>query len=159
MSNKTIKEIITSNPRDYQPVSVNLSDWRVIDSKQSAIYAYQNSKKVTLKEATDAINNAILAQSTPIYIKNAQDWVGSRTEFKSAFPTSTKVNEIVYDTKSSLFNPNFVKERTNGNAFYWDPAFPQGGYIYYYEGNITKSNLLSTAAPQHLRPDQIVNYK
>ena len=156
---KTIKEVITSDPRDYQPVSVNPSDWKVIDSKQSAIFAYQNSKKVTLKEATDAINNAILAQSTPIYIKNAQDWVGSRTEFKSAFPTSTKVNEIVYDTKSSLFNPNFVKERTNGNAFYWDPAFPQGGYIYYYEGNITKSNLLSTSAPQHLRPDQIINYR
>jgi len=154
----TIKKIITSNPRDYQPVSVNLSDWRVIDSKQSAIFAYQNSKNTTLKEATDAINNAILAQSTPIYIKNAQDWVGSRTEFKSAFPTLPKISEIVNDKNSSLYNPNFVKERAQGNAFYWDPTFPQGGYIYYYEGNIAGRNLLSTSAPKHLRPDQIAQY-
>jgi hypothetical protein len=156
---KTIKEIITSNPRDYQPVSVNLSDWRVIDSKQSAIYAYQNSKKVTLKEATEAIDNAILAQSNPFYKLKAQEWVGSRTEFKSAFPTLSKISEIVYDKNSPLYNPNFVKERPKGNAFYWDPTFPQGGYIYYYEGNITKRNLLATPPPKHLLPDQIVNYK
>ena len=155
---KTIKGIIASDPRDYQPVSVNPSDWKVIDSKQSAIYAYQNSKNVTLKEATNAINNAILAQSTPIYIKNAQDWVGSRTEFKSAFPTLPKISKIVYDKNSSLYNPNFVKERAQGNAFYWDPTFPQGGYIYYYEGNIAGRNLLSTSAPKHLRPDQIAQY-
>lgn len=155
---KTIKGIIV-NPKGYEPVSSNPLDWRVIDSKQSAIYAYQKSKNVTLKEATDAIDNAILAQKTPIYILNAQNWVGSRTEFLASTPTLLKVNEILYDKNSSLYNPDFVRERSNGNAFYWAPNFPQGGYIFYYEGNITKRNLLSTPPPKHLRPDQIINYK
>jgi hypothetical protein len=155
----TIKEIITLQGQ-YEPTKYNPADWRVIDSKNSAVNAYFNSKNAILTEqnkplislatAISDINNAAFAQKNPVLQLKAQQ-IGSRTEFLGYYPTSGIITN----------DPTFVFNRTaNDNYFYWSSNFPTGGYVnYYVPGQKFPALLKSRAIPKHLQPQQIINYK
>ena len=155
----TIKEIITLQGQ-YEPTKYNPADWRVIDSKNSAVNAYFNSKNAILAEqnkplislatAISDINNAVFAQKNPVLQLKAQQ-IGSRTEFLGYYPNSGTITN----------DSTFVFNRTaNDNYFYWSSNFPTGGYVnYYVPGQKFPALLKSRAIPKHLRPDQIINYK
>jgi hypothetical protein len=81
---KSIKSIIVSRGQ-YEPTFKNLNDWRAIKDEQTAIKAYQNSKRVSLLTATQAINTSKDALKSSKLQQEAKIFVGSRTEFYGGY--------------------------------------------------------------------------
>jgi hypothetical protein len=130
---KTIKGIIVRSGQ-YEPTFKNRADWLAINSKETAIIAYQNSKNVSRQQAEQAINNAVIAQKAPNLREEAKRFVGSRTEFLAAQPNSSEATGMVERSPASI-----------NNVFYWRYA----GKTYYYDTKI-KQFKPATAIPKKL---------
>jgi hypothetical protein len=128
---KSIKSIIVSRGQ-YEPTFKNLNDWRAIKDEQTAIKAYQNSKRVSLLTATQAINTSKGALTNPLYAQEAKTLVGSRTEFLANFPQSNEAVGIIerspssknnvffwrYDGKNIFYNKNvLIAQNSPSNIF------------------------------------------
>jgi len=127
---KTIFDIIISQ-NQYQPVTDGISkgaNWNSIDTLNKSILAYMKTKGVDKTTATGAINNAVSAQKDSKLISNAKKHVGSRTEFLSTLPNSSKA---ISPVERSPFGSN--------NAFFWNYA----GKTNYYD----KQLLAATSKP------------
>jgi len=110
---KTIADIILSKGQ-YEPVDKGTkkgADWKNITSKEKAILVYMKTKSVDQKNATEAINNAILAQSGKSYINNAKGHVKTRTEFLATPPKSSSAKSPVERT-----------DKSKNNSFFWNYA-------------------------------------
>ena len=130
---RTIKGIILRSGQ-YEPTFNNRKDWLVINSKETAIIAYQNSKNVSRKQAEQAISNAITAQRAPNLREEAKKFVGSRTEFLAGQPNSPEAIGMVERSPSN-----------SNNVFYWRYE----GKTYYY--NIrTQTFLPASSIPKKL---------
>jgi len=114
---KSIKSIIVSRGQ-YEPTFKNLNDWRAIKDEQTAIKAYQNSKRVSLLTATQAINTSKGALTNPLYAQEAKTLVGSRTEFLANFPQSNEAVGIIERSPSSKNNVFFW--RYDGKNIFYD---------------------------------------
>lgn len=130
---KTIKGIIVRSGQ-YEPTFKNRADWLAINSKETAIIAYQNSKNVSRQQAEQAINNAVIAQKAPNLREEAKQFVGSRTEFLAAQPNSSEATGMVERSPAGI-----------NNVFYWRYA----GKTYYYDTKI-KQFKPATAIPKKL---------
>jgi hypothetical protein len=130
---KTIKGIIVRSGQ-YEPTFKNRADWLAINSKETAIIAYQNSKNVSRQQAEQAINNAVIAQKAPNLREEAKRFVGSRTEFLATQPNSSEATGMVERSPASI-----------NNVFYWRYA----GKTYYYDTKI-KQFKPATAIPKKL---------
>ena len=131
---KTIHEIILASGQ-YQPVTTGKAKgaaWGSINTKDKAIAVYMKTKGLDKEKATSAIEAAISAQKDPTLIKNAQKFVGSRTEFLATKPTSKSAASPVERTPSD----------TN-NAFFWNYA----GKTHYYDEKL----LAATAKPDTVK--------
>jgi hypothetical protein len=127
---KTIPEIILASGQ-YQPVTTgkaNGASWESINTKDKAIMVYMKTKGRDKEQATLAIEGAIAAQKDPTLIKNAQKFIGSRTEFLATKPTS----------KSAVSPVERTPEGKN-NSFFWNYA----GKTHYYDEEL----LAATAKP------------
>jgi hypothetical protein len=130
---RTIKGIILREAQ-YEPTFKNRKDWLNINSKETAIIAYQNSKNVSIQQAEQAINNAIIAQRAPNLREEAKRFVGSRTEFLAAQPKSSAAVGMVERSPSNI-----------NNVFYWR----YDGKTYYYSA-ITRKFKPATNIPTKL---------
>jgi hypothetical protein len=113
---KSIKEIIVS-PDQYEPVFKNKNDWAKIKDRNTAIVAYQNSKKVSLADATLAIDTSYKAITNPILKNNAKQFVGSRTEFLANMPKS---KEAVGPVERPKILNSKGKPVDTSNVFFWN---------------------------------------
>ena len=104
---KSIKEIITA-PKQYEPTFNNISDWKRINSKATAIVALRNSKKISAINSEEYINTSVQAINNPQYRQNSLDFIGTRTEFLADEPTSSQAKGVVQRTPDN-----------KNNAFYW----------------------------------------
>jgi len=125
----SIKKIVIASGQ-YEPTFNNYSQWAAIQSKQTAIVAYQNSKRVSKAQAEKAINTSYNAIQNLTLMQNAASFVGSRTEFLAEPPNS---NAAVGITER---NP-----KSGNNAFYWRYA---GKDLFYN----AKSGYARTALPK-----------
>jgi hypothetical protein len=130
---KTIKGIIVRSGQ-YEPTFKNRADWLAINSKETAIIAYQNSKNVSRQQAEQAINNAVIAQKAPNLREEAKRFVGSRTEFLAAQPNSSEATGMVERSPAGI-----------NNVFYWRYE----GKTYYYDTR-TKQFKPATDIPKKL---------
>jgi hypothetical protein len=130
---KTIKGIITRKGQ-YEPTFKNRADWLSINSKETAIIAYQNSKNVSRQQAEQVINNAITAQRAPKLREEAKIFIGSRTEFLSSQPKSSEATGMVERSPSNI-----------NNVFYWRYE----GKTYYYNAR-TQTFLPASPIPKKL---------
>lgn len=122
---KSIKSIVVA-PGQYEPTFRNPNDWRAIKDKETAITAYKNSRGISLEVATQTINNCVSALTSPLLKQNAKIFVGSRTEFLSAPPTSKDAVGVV------------VREPKNkNNAFFWNYS---GKTLFYNKKIFTAQN-------------------
>jgi hypothetical protein len=120
---KTISEIILSK-NQYEPVTIGRSkgaNWDSILSKEDAIQVYLKTKESDTAQAKSAIELAVSAQKDISLIKNAKKHVGSRTEFLSELPKSSKAIGVVER-----------EPKTKHNSFFWNYA----GKINYYDKKI-----------------------
>lgn len=117
---KSIKKIVVA-PGQYEPTFKNLNDWYAIKNKETAITAYKNSKKVSLSTATQAINSSENALTSVLYKQQSKIFVGSRTEFLSAPPTSKNAVDVVER-----------EPKNKNNAFFWNYS----GKILFYDKKI-----------------------
>jgi hypothetical protein len=113
---KSIKEIIVS-PGQYEPVFKNKNDWAKIKDRNTAIVAYQNSRKVSLANATLAIDTSYKAITNPILKNNAKQFVGSRTEFLANRPKS---KEAVGPVERPKILNSKGKPVDTSNVFFWN---------------------------------------
>jgi murein DD-endopeptidase MepM/ murein hydrolase activator NlpD len=107
---KSLKEIIVAKGQ-YEPTFKNTGDWKAIKDKTTAITAVKNSKgwdATTAKSAIEATQKAI---SSPANQAAAKTFVGTRTEFLAAKPSSSKAQGVVERSPAA-----------DNNAFYWQYA-------------------------------------
>ena len=95
--NKSIKELITTKDQ-YQPTfkkgtNVSSSEWKAIDSKQTAIKAIQYSKGYTTIQAETALKNAYDALKNPTYREKAIDFIQGRTDFLGVGQPATNMTK------------------------------------------------------------------
>jgi hypothetical protein len=127
---KSIKSIIVAR-NQYEPTFKNLEDWYAIKDKDTAIRAYQNAKRVSLREATAAIEISEKAINNPTYKAAAKSFIGSRTEFLASTPESKNAVGIVERKPSNL-----------NNSFYWN----YNGKTQFYN----KKNFIAQNPPSNL---------
>jgi len=113
---KSIKEIIVA-PGQYEPVFRNKNDWAKIKDRNTAIIAYQNSKKVPLADATLAIDASYKAITNPTLKANSRKFVGSRTEFLAYRP---KNKEAVGPVERPKILNSKGKLIDTSNVFFWN---------------------------------------
>jgi hypothetical protein len=118
----SIKKIVIAKGQ-YEPTFNNAPQWKAIQNKETAIVAYQNSKRVSRAQAEKVINTSYNAIQNQTLMQNAASFVGSRTEFLAAPPSDPKSVGVVER------NP-----KSTNNAFYWRYAGkdkfynPKSGY-------------------------------
>jgi len=109
---KSLKEIIVAtNPIQYEPIKNNVSDWKAIKDKATAITAAKKYFNWTTTEATNAIEATQKAISSPANQAAAKTFVGTRTEFLASKPSSSKAQGVVERSPAA-----------DNNAFYWEYA-------------------------------------
>jgi hypothetical protein len=106
----SLKGIILASGQ-YEPVFRNIADWKAIDSKDTAIKAYMNSRKTSKTIATKAIETSYNAITNAVYKNAAKAFVGSRTEFLANRPTSSKAVGAI-ERQPGIKN----------NVFFWNYA-------------------------------------
>ena len=104
---KSIKEIIIE-PNQYEPTFKNVSDWKRINDKATAILALKNSKKISSRQAEKMINISSNAITNKEYRKNSLLFIGTRTEFLADNPKSSEARGVVQRTPTN-----------RNNAFFW----------------------------------------
>lgn len=104
---KSIKEIIVS-PKQYEPTFKNVGDWKQINSKETAIMAFMNSKKFNKKTAEEFINISINAIKNETLRQNSLNFVGTRTEFLAKQPSNSEAK-----------NPVVRAPENKNNVFFW----------------------------------------
>ena len=129
---KTISEIIMKEGQ-YAPTFKTKSLWNAIKDKQTAITAYMATKSVDNETAVLRINTALNAITNKTLMANAATFVGSRTEFLAAPPTSVGVGVVEREPKGK------------NNAFFWAYS---GQTKYYDTGNLAATKI----------PDKISNH-
>jgi len=121
---KSIKSIIVSRGQ-YEPTFKNLNDWRAIKDEQTAIKAYQNSKRVSLLTATQAINTSKDALKSSKLQLEAKIFVGSRTEFYGGYenfvipPNPKKGKQIYEELKKQGIVAGAIERNLRDNLFFW----------------------------------------
>jgi len=109
----SIKDIVIASGQ-YEPTFNNLPQWKAIKDKETAIIAYQGSKRVSRSEAEKAINIAYNAIQNTQLIENARSFVGSRTEFLAGQPNKNNSPFPIGMVERSPSNQN--------NVFFWKYA-------------------------------------
>ena len=117
----------------YAPTFRTKSLWNAIKDKQTAITAYMATKSVDNETAVLRINTALNAITNKTLMANAATFVGSRTEFLAAPPTSVGVGVVEREPKGK------------NNAFFWAYS---GQTKYYDTGNLAATKI----------PDKISNH-
>ena len=124
-SKSTIKELIVDK-NQYEPVSRAKNEFLAIKNKETAITAYQKSKKVSNSVARKNIEETNTSLNDKNLIKNSKSFIGGRTDFYS----STIKDRIPSNGRKGLV------EREN-QVFGW---FVGSGAITYGETNPSSAN-------------------
>jgi hypothetical protein len=103
----TIKQIVIASDQ-YEPTFSNIPQWKAIKDKETAIIAYQNSKRVSRSNAENAINVSYQSIQDPTLMQNAANYISSRTEFLASSPNSREAVGVIERSPKNV-----------NNAFYW----------------------------------------
>ncbi len=126
---KTISEVIMKEGQ-YEPTFATRSLWQAIKDEDTAIKAYMATKGVNREEAAKRIKTAADAITNPTLKANAATFVGSRTEFLAAPPTSGDAVGVVER-----------EPKAKNNAFFWNY---QGKTTYYNNNNLSATKIPSS---------------
>lgn len=113
---KTINAIVTGK-NQYEPTFKNPTDWKNITDFNTAVVAYKNSRNVSETTAIKVITSAHKAITNKSLQTNAQNFIGSRTEFLAYNPKSpSAIGAIVREPDSR--NNNFFWRYDGKKALY-----------------------------------------
>ena len=123
---KTISEVIMAKGQ-YEPTFKTKALWEAIKDEETAIAAYMATKGVDREQAQQRIKTSLNAIKNPTLKANAALFVGSRTEFLAAAPTSSNAVGVVER-----------EPKSKNNAFFWNY---QGKTDYYNNNNLAATKI------------------
>jgi murein DD-endopeptidase MepM/ murein hydrolase activator NlpD len=123
---KTISEVIMAQGQ-YEPTFKTRALWEAIKDEETAIAAYMATKGVDREQAQQRIKTSLNAIKDPTLKANAASFVGSRTEFLAAAPTSSSAVGVVER-----------EPKGKNNAFFWNY---QGKTDYYNNNNLAATKI------------------
>ncbi len=123
---KTISEVIMAQGQ-YEPTFRTRALWEAIKDEETAIAAYMATKGVDREQAQQRLRVSLNAIKDPTLKANAASFVGSRTEFLAAAPTSSSAVGVVER-----------EPKGKNNAFFWNY---QGKRDYYNSNNLAATKI------------------